>query len=173
MDGVHVQEPIKQVATAAAKLGDILRKRNRFPLRKLVPISQVLDSGPRFTAGSPKNPEYCEKLFNFVLPCEEWFAACHLAKNTANTPHIDCRRVALCSEENFWCSIPERHYVVSILADWDGKDSPKPKVCQLDEMVIGHQQVLRFQVPMHYAVGMTKPETKENLIAEILSSHAG
>mmetsp|Transcript_2115 Transcript_2115/g.3204 ORF Transcript_2115/g.3204 Transcript_2115/m.3204 type:complete len:83 (-) Transcript_2115:278-526(-) len=52
------------------------------------------------------------------------------------------------TEQNLWAAVPDRDHLMGVWRHWQLKSPCKPKVCQLQDSVRGHQQILRFEIPV-------------------------
>ena len=77
---------------------------------------------------------------------------------------IDWTGVVLGTEEDLRSAIPKRHDLVRICSERQREGACQTKVTQLEQAFCGlHQQVLRFEIAVEYAVRVAPSEAVEHL----------
>ena len=93
-----------------------------------------------------------------------------LVENAADGPHVDLTAVVLEAEEDFGGSIPESDDFVSVGFDGDGEGPGEAEVCDFDSEVVVDEDVLRLDVSMDDAVGVTVLQSRDQLVHDQLHS---
>lgn len=111
----------------------MLRERNSLPSGELrLEIGQLQRFGPVGFRGSSENFKDFEDLVDFGITHEQRSLLRHLRENATEGPHIDTESVLFLSEENFWRSVPECDYFVSVGLDGESESASQSKISQLD-----------------------------------------
>ena len=56
-------------------------------------------------------PKNSEELVYFRVAMEDWALVCHLGKYTSHAPHVNWTGIALRTEQNFGCTIPQCYHL--------------------------------------------------------------
>ena len=96
----------------------------------------------------------------------------HLCHDTSCTPHVDRWAVVALSKQQLWRAVPKCHHSVGVpvwlvlLVDRNG--SSKTKVGQLEDSLLGDQDVGSLHVPVDDLVGVDEVESLEHLLHHLL-----
>jgi len=96
----------------------------------------------------------------------------HLCHDAARSPHVHCWPIVALAEKELGRAIPEGHHSVCVpvrlvlLVDGDG--SGQTKVSQLQDALLGDQDVGRLHVSVDDLVGVDEVETFEHLLHHLL-----
>lgn len=133
------------------------------------PLWEVLNSWPIVAIGCADYLKDAFEFITFLLPGKQWLHVDHLRKNTSNRPNIDRTRVLLWPQKHIRRSVPKRHNLMRKSFDRNPRGPSQPKICNLQHIVLGDQQILRLEIPMQYFFLMTMSDASDKLIGKTLN----
>mmetsp|Transcript_29447 Transcript_29447/g.80815 ORF Transcript_29447/g.80815 Transcript_29447/m.80815 type:complete len:353 (+) Transcript_29447:448-1506(+) len=170
----HAHEQVEAVGVIL-ELGHVMLQSLALHGRvRLLVVGQICERGPRLVRRVAEHGEDPHQLVGVGRSREERLSGRHLAKDAADRPQVDGRRVFARTHQHVGRAVPQRYHLVRVAAHRDTKRARQAKVCELELLVVLiDEQILRLEVAVQHPPVVAEGDAEQQLAQQHLQVQVG